>query len=303
MKKICSVIVCLLLAVSLVACGGSPASSQASVPDSAPAASQAGASSVSVAALDDSAGDDATIQEQVLLDAEGVKVTATALDPVGDWGPEIKVLVENNGERAVTVQVRNCSINGYMVEPTFSCDVAPGKKSNAAVSFMASDMERSGIETIGNVELTFHVVDTETYDTVFDSDVVVIETSAAGSVAAASGPAGEALFDQDGVRITFAGFDDADLFGAGFWFYIENSTDTPITVQARDSSINGFMVEGTMSADVMPGKVRYSSLSFFDTDLQDNGVESVDDLELKFHIFHTDTFDTIMDSEAIAITP
>jgi hypothetical protein len=35
------------------------------------------------------------------------------------------------------------------------------------------------------------------------------------------------------------------------------------------------------------------------SELEDNGIESIDDVELKFHIYDADTYDTITDSDVI----
>lgn len=303
MKKLLSVVVAGVLTFGLAACGGA----SGSAPSSAAAVDPSVSGSVSQASVDsvpaETASGDPTIEEQVLMDMDGITVTATGLDLSGMMGPELKVLVENNGEKAVTVQVRDCSVNGFMIEPMFSCDVQPGKKSNDSISFFSSDMEANGIDVIGTIELSFHVFDPETFDTLFDSDTVMVETSAAGDVPAAGDVEKTVIFEQDGIIISFVDFDTDDLFGLGIKFYIENNTETPITVQVRDSSINGFMLEGMMSADVMPGKITNTSLTFFETDLQDNGIESVEDVELKFHIFNKDTFDTIIDTDVITLNP
>lgn len=189
-----------------------------------------------------------------------------------------------------------------MVDPTFSCDVEPGKKSNDGISFSSGDMEKNGVSTIGVIEFSFHVFDPETYEGGFDSDVVVIETSAAGSVPAAAGIENAAILEQDGIVISFVGFEVDDWGDFAVKFCIENNTETAITVQARDVSLNGFMLDGTMSADVMPGKISNTSLSFFGSSLQENGIENVEEAELKFHIFDKDTSDTILDTEAITLT-
>ena len=36
--------------------------------------------------------------------------------------------------------------------------------------------------------------------------------------------------------------------------YIENNSDKNVTIQVRDVSVNGFMVESSMLEDVMAGK-------------------------------------------------
>ena len=60
-----------------------------------------------------------TIEETVLLDESGIKITATGLED-GWLGTDLKLLIENNGDTNVTVQARNSSVNGFMVDTMMS---------------------------------------------------------------------------------------------------------------------------------------------------------------------------------------
>ncbi|MEE0116643.1 MAG: hypothetical protein UEP82_03400 [Lachnospiraceae bacterium] len=57
-----------------------------------------------------------------------------------------------------------------MTQSFFSCDVAAGKTANDGITLLSSDLDQAGIRQIQNVEFTFHVFDTDTYDTIFDTD-------------------------------------------------------------------------------------------------------------------------------------
>ena len=75
--------------------------------------------------------------EQVCYDENNIKITVTSFDEDGSFmGPELKILVENNGEKNITVQVRDVSINDIMIDGSLSTDVAPGKKAKDEIFFM-----------------------------------------------------------------------------------------------------------------------------------------------------------------------
>ena len=44
------------------------------------------------------------VEEQVLLDQDGIVITLKSLEQGGMFGPSLKVLVENNSETLITVQ-------------------------------------------------------------------------------------------------------------------------------------------------------------------------------------------------------
>ena len=106
----------------------------------------------------------------------------------------------------------------------------------------------------------------------------------------------------DGIKIVGKGFSSDDsIFGPGLICYIENNSGTDITVQARDTSVNGFMIDTAMSRDVISGKKAITAVTFFGSSLQENGIEDIEEVELSFHIFNMDTWDTVVDTDSIIV--
>ena len=66
------------------------------------------------------------LEERVLYEDSTAKITLTGLES-GLFGTELKVKIENLSDKTICVQSRKVSINGIMVEPTFSAEVAAGK--------------------------------------------------------------------------------------------------------------------------------------------------------------------------------
>ena len=83
--------------------------------------------------------------------------------------------------------------------------------------------------------------------------------------------------------------------------YIDNITDKAFTVQARDVSINGFMVDAMFSCDVIPGKKAVDTITFMETELEENDIISIEDIELSFHIFDLESWDTIVDTDVVSM--
>lgn len=288
MKKLA---VLLLAALLLTACG----TSTGDITTVSSAESAGSASSGS------SASADVTVAETVLVDESGVKITATGLDMDTFMGPELKVLIENNTDKNLTFQARSASVNGYMIDPSISADVAAGKKSNSGISFSSSDLARSGIETIADMEFSFHIFDTESWDAYLDTALISVPTSAAAGYTYTYDDSGEVLYDADGIRITAKGLSDDNILGTDLLICIHNGTDKSITVQARDTSVNGYMLSPTLSEEVTSGKYSVTGMTFFSSDLEDNSITDITDIETSFHIFDTDTWDTVVDTDIAAI--
>lgn len=243
-----------------------------------------------------------SIQETVLLDEADVKITAKSLSTDGLFGQGIKLLIENNSEKNLTVQCRNASVNGYMVDTMLSADVVSGKKGNETLIFMDADFEACGIETIADMEFSFHIFDSDSWDTYFDSPRIQLKTSAADTYTYVYDDSGSLAYDGNNVKIIVKGATEDSILGPGITVYIENNGEQDITVQTRDISINGFMVDAIFSCDVCAGKRAVDSITFLSSDLEENEIAQIETVELSFHIFDASAWETIVDTDAVTIT-
>ena len=304
MRKLTALIASTMLAFSLAACGGGGTSD---IQEPSEVSSEDVAQTDDEEAVDEDAPEEsspaqeATIEETVLLDEAGVKVTAKSLE--SNWyGPQIKLLVENNSGKNLTVQSRNESINGYMCETMFSCDVDDGKKANDTLTFSENQLELSGVDSIAEMEFSLHIFDQDTWDAYYDSDPIVLKTSIAGSYEQAYDDSGEVAYDDNGVKIVVKGrSDDSSWLGPSVIVEVVNTRNDIITVQARNTSINGFMIEPFFSADVCPGKRVLDGITFASSDLEDNDIEEIESVELSFHVCDANSFDDIVDTGTVTI--
>lgn len=83
--------------------------------------------------------------------------------------------IENLSDIGITVQVRDTSINGIMMDPIFSTDIAVGKKANDEMSFYS--LKDEGIDKIETMEFSFHVFGSEDWDTIVDTDPIILDFS------------------------------------------------------------------------------------------------------------------------------
>ena len=239
-----------------------------------------------------------TVDETVLLEQDGIKITATGMDD-GLFGTELKLLIENDSSTNLTFQARNASVNDYMVDTMMSEDVAAGKKS---LTFSTSGLKDCGIDTIANMEFSFHIFTTDGWDDFLDSDIISLDTSAAGSYTQNYDDSGEVFYDKDGIKIIGKGLSSNDsFFGPGLIVYIENNSSKNFTVQVRDTSVNGFMIDTSMSEDVIVGKKAITAVTFFSSSLEENGITDITSIETSFHVFDMESWDTIVDTDPITI--
>lgn len=244
----------------------------------------------------------ADIEETVICDQNGIVVTAKGLSYGDLFGPELKIVAENKTNRTVTIQARDVSVNDYMVSVIFSCDVAPGKSAVDEITFQNSSLELIGIETFGKIELKLHVFDADSFGDLFDTDVIVLHTTAYEHIEPPSVPEGIKVYEGNGIRISALGLtDEPDWLGRSLYFHVENDTDRDIVVQVREVSVNGFMVDTIMSSTVAAGKKMVDDLLIMESSLEEAGIQTVENVEFYFHIFDDDTWEAIADTDVIVL--
>ncbi len=169
---------------------------------------------------------------------------------------------------------------------------------------MSSDLEKCNISEIADMEFSFHIFTTAGWDAFLDTPQIQLKTSISDTYEYSFDDSGNSVYDGNGVKVVVKGLaEDSSIVGPGIIVYIENNSGKNITVQTRDVSINGFMVDSIFSPEVVAGKRAVDDITFMSTELEENGITSIESVELSFHIFNTDNImDNITDTDVITIT-
>lgn len=107
----------------------------------------------------------------LLYEKDGIKVSYTGLDSNSDK-VMIKLLVENDTDTPRLIQTRDTSINGFMVDDIFSCDIAAGKKSNDYIRIYKKELEKNSITDVHDVEFYLSISNSNDWRDSFDSDII-----------------------------------------------------------------------------------------------------------------------------------
>lgn len=243
-----------------------------------------------------------TIEEQVLFEQDGIVVTAKEYVTDRIWGDGIKLLIENNSDKNVTVGCNALIVNNYMISDLFVSGVAAGKKANEVMYLSNTELEAAGIENVGQIEAYFHVYDTDTYETLFDTDCVTIQTSGFAGMDMVADDSGEELYNENGIRIIGKTVDENSFWGTAILLYCENNSGKNISISVNEMSINGFMMDPLFSTMIYDGKKAYEDITIFSEDLTANGIETIDEVELRFHIYDAESYEPIADSDVVVFS-
>ena len=154
----------------------------------------------------------------------------------------------------------------------------------------------------GKIELYFHAYDSDNYQNIFKTKGVTIKTSAFANMDTTPNDAGLELYNKDGIRIVGKAVDENSFWGTAILLYCENNSGRNISISVSDMSINGYMMNPLFSSTIYNGKKAIDDITVFSSKLKENGITKIENVELKFKIIDSDTYQTIANSDVIRFT-
>lgn len=143
MKKLISIFLAALLALSLAACG----------------------------APQQSAGSDSLGQE--IYNGNGIQVIAQYMDYDSSiFGPQLFLLIRNQTSRPIAVQCRDASIDGHMVDTIMSVDVSAGEQTVGPLTILDTSLAQIGVSQIKELDFSLHICDGDVFYTIVDTDPI-----------------------------------------------------------------------------------------------------------------------------------
>lgn len=246
--------------------------------------------------------EDTQIGEQVLLEQNGIRIIAKEYVDDSIFGEGIKLQIENTSNIDLTVGCDALIVNDYMITDLFSSKVTAGKTSNETMYLLSDQLEAAGIENVGKVEIYFRAYDDE-YNNIFENVYAMIQTSSFAEMDTTPNDGGIELYNAGGIRIVGQAVDEDSFWGAGILLYCENNSDKNVNITAVDVSINGIMIESALfSNQVYAGKRCVDDITLFSSALEENGITSIDNVELKFHISNINDYSDLIETDTITFS-
>ena len=212
-------------------------------------------------------------------------VTGTELNE--HLGLQIHVLCENNSNRPLMFSWGNVSVCGFMYDPLWAVEVTPGKKVNSTIGIDTYALEKIGINSVDEISFTLTVRDSEEF-----MDAPIVEESY--SLYPTGKDAETVKLPQyrhrdgetvivDNEDLTFIIYEVDDELEDYYTLhcYAANRTGKDILLHWEDVSVNGFMVNPYWSVSIAEGKQAYSEIIFFRSDLEEQDIEVVQNIEFR----------------------
>lgn len=293
MKKRRILLLTLAMSVLLAACGGS---AEETVPAGTEAAETAEKTEFSAKPESEASSIPTeapeAFEEITVVDNEECAIRITGIDPDDVWGYTIKACFENrSAEKNYMFSVQTAAINGIEADPFFATTIAAGKKGNSKIQFSNEELYGPDVGSFTDIEITFRVYDSDDWT----ADAVALETvhiypygeENIKHYVRAAQPQDIILADNDSVCVIVTGFTEDSIWGYTANVYLVNKTDRELMFAADDVSVNGFMADPFWARSLSGGKVCFTSMSWSDSTLEENGIENVEEIEMTLRAYDT----------------
>ena len=175
MKKFLALILALCMCFSLVACAGDPTTPTDPTVTESPSYGET-VDDVTNPSEDETVVDEVVFSPVTLVSNDRVIFRVTS-EPYRDdfWDAyTVDVYVENPTDKTIYVAMVETSVNGYMIDPYFTVEIAEAKKTNETFSFMKEDLDRNNItESIDTIAFKLAIYDAD-WNEVWRSDELSI---------------------------------------------------------------------------------------------------------------------------------
>lgn len=284
---------CAALCASLSACAcNQTGGGAAGPPQSGQSQSESGQGSAP------SAGSaDYDMAEKVIVDNARCAFTVTSVDPDGSLGFTVHARCENRSDRTLMFSWDECSVNGWMADPFWAQEVTAGNRANVEISFDREELERCGIVTVDEIEFQLHIYDSDDWESepLVSDDYAIYPTGRSAAqieVPARVAKEGEqTLVDDRQCTFIVESVDPNGIMGYTLLCYLENKTDDELMFSWGDVAVNGTMIDPFWAATVESGKRAYAEISFFESDFEDNDIQSVEQIEFRLRVYDPDDWD------------
>ena len=141
------------------------------------------------------------------------------------------------------------------------------------------------------LEFSLRIYDSDSYDTIDETGLLQLTTSAAEGFTQPVDDSGEVVYDADGLRVICKGLKDDSIWDGCVVFLFENESGDTLTLSGENVSVNGFMVDPGLWTRLRTGTRAVDAMYLLDLD--ELGLESIDEVEnIEFSLnIITDDFD------------
>lgn len=222
-------------------------------------------------------------EELTVVDTDACSIKITGIEPDSNWGYTLTAQLENkSADTTFMFSIDSAAVDGVQSDPFFASEIAPGKKANESIRF-SDELQEHGVTAFSDIEITFRVYDSNdwTADDIFHETVHIYPSGEEQVTPFVRQPQSDdiTLIDDESVSVIVTGFTIDKIWGHTVNLFLVNKTEDEILFSVDEASINGFMADPFYATSVNGGKCCFSSFSWSDSQLAENNISDIDEIE------------------------
>lgn len=300
MKKLLVTLIALTLVLLLAACGSqtSTQTDPENQPDSTPSAETPSSTELAF-----------KFEETVVFDNDECYLKLTEIDEDSIWGYTIKAEMENkSADKTYMFSLDHSSINGIEVGNYFAVEVEPGKKAKDEIELTDDILKELGIKYYTDIALSLRVYDTNDWDADDVANTTVhlypYGEDKASTFTREPQTTDTVIVDNDDITIIVTDYEVDDIWGYTANLYLVNKTDKELMYDVEGCSVNGYMLDPFFATSVYPNGIKFTSISWSDDSLEENGITEVEEIELTFEVSdYNDWYADDIYNETVTLNP
>ena len=237
--------------------------------------------------------------EYILVDNEDLTFIIIETYEDSIWGYSLKVYLENKTNSELMFALDDVLVNGYVISSLWANSVHAGVKDIDEISLSSLDMEDSGLTSVDKVDLYMRVYDYNDWmadDLINDIYTIYPTRLTEEEIISPERPSSDNEYlvvdNEDFKFIIIETYDDS-IWGYSLKVYLENNTDSILMFTWEDVLVNDFAIDPFWAKELVPNSKAVISISFFESDFEENGIEIVDKIDFILKIY--DSMDWMAD--------
>ncbi len=292
MKKILLALICMIIALSLVGCGGE---------------TTGGTSANSVAASTEEGG--SKFEEIVAVDNEYCTIKITDILPKSTLGYVVKVEIESKSkDKTYVFSTESVGVNGIEIVPFFSAFVEPSKTVQGEIYLNNEVLNNTeGVGEFSDIEFNFTVKEQDEWDDKYLVYEVVrvypLGKENAKTYVRESKPEDKVVIDNDDFSVVVTGIGKDSFDNYAVMLYLVNKSDKRLKFMVDDASFDGvsavpYYIEGLHSH-----RVKFSSILWPQSTFDSKGIKDFKNIEILLSVWDLDNMTNAIYQERLTLNP
>lgn len=111
--------------------------------------------------------------DELLVDTDDIQIISVGIYEDDFWGEVVKYYITNKTDKTLYVSADNVSVNGFMMDPYWGCQIGPKHSAYSTMYWSKDDFSENDIQSIETMDMTLQVKDNDTYDDIYSETMTL----------------------------------------------------------------------------------------------------------------------------------